>query len=116
MSSAACGDRGTAFAVRGVGAVTAFAVVLRAYREDMNLLGHLGGAIRRHAQLADATISLAVFIATVLTATMGTVAICAAAAACGVLALRRPHPVITLGVSAVSAEVVLHETTGPAGS
>ncbi len=61
----------------------------------MNLLGHLGGAIRRHAQLADATISLAVFIATVLTATMGTVAICAAArVACGVLALRRPHPVI----------------------
>ena len=81
----------------------------------MNLLAHLRGAVRRHAQLADVTISLAVFGATVLTAAMGTTAICAAAVACGVLTIRRPHPVITLGVSAVAAEVVLHEITGAGG-
>ena len=81
----------------------------------MDLFGRMRGAMRRHSMLADTAISLAVFTATVLTATMNTVAICAASIGCGVLALRRLHPVITLGVSALAAEAFLHETTGASG-
>jgi signal transduction histidine kinase len=81
----------------------------------MDLLRHARGAARRHAKLADATISLAVFAATVLTAAMSTGTIWATAIGCGVLALRRSHPVMVLGVSAVAAEVVLHESTGASG-
>jgi signal transduction histidine kinase len=90
----------------------------------MDLFGHLRGAIRRHAKLADATIALAMLAATVLTAFPGhgpsggratTIATCAAAIGCGVLVVRRPHPVITLGVSALAAEAFLHETAGASG-
>lgn len=95
-----------------------------AYRQGMNISAYLRGAVRRHAQLADVTIALAVFAATALTTFAGhpatapgnrTVAIFAAVLACGVLAVRRPHPLAALAVSAVAAEVFLAQTGGTQG-
>lgn len=83
------------------------------------LSGHLRGVVGRHAQLADMTIAVTVFAATVLTAaagrSLGAVATGAAAVGCGVLMLRRPHPVIALAASAIAAEVFLHDTSGASG-
>jgi signal transduction histidine kinase len=90
----------------------------------MNLFGHLRRAARRHPQLADAAIALAVFAAaTVTTFHAGhpppaignrALATAAALAGCGALAARRVHPVVVLVVSAVAAEVFLAATTGTA--
>ncbi|MEV5876408.1 sensor histidine kinase [Streptomyces sp. NPDC052101] len=91
----------------------------------MNAIGHLRRAARRHAHLEDAAIALAVFAATVLTAFAGhsgapggnrTVALVAAALACGVLAGRRRRPLVTLAVSAATAEVFLAESGGTSGA
>ncbi|MFF4689790.1 sensor histidine kinase [Streptomyces sp. NPDC001307] len=90
----------------------------------MNMFGHLRRAARRHAHLADATIAAAVFAATVLTTFAGhsgtaghngTVALAAAALACGVLAGRRRRPLATLAVSAAAAEVFLAVSGGTGG-
>jgi signal transduction histidine kinase len=90
----------------------------------MNLFSRLRGAVRRHAQLADAAIAIAVFAAAMVTAFAGhpaaaagnrAFAAAAAAVGCGALALRRRHPVAALVVSAVAAEAFLHETSGSSG-
>lgn len=89
----------------------------------MNAISHLRHAARRHAHLADATIALAVFAATALTAFAGhgaaagnrTVAFVSAALACGALALRRHRPLAVLAVSAVAAEVFLAHAGGTSG-
>jgi signal transduction histidine kinase len=90
----------------------------------MNVIGHLRCAVRRHALLAEVTIALAVFVATAVTtfaghpaATVGnrSVALLAAVLGCGVLAGRRLHPLVALGVSAVAAEVFLSQTGGGRG-
>ncbi len=90
----------------------------------MNLFGHLRRAARRHPQLADAAIAVAVFgAATVTTFHAGhpppaienrALATAAALAGCGALGLRRVHPVVVLAVSAVAAEFFLAATTGTA--
>ncbi len=85
----------------------------------MNLFGHLRRAARRHPQLSDAAIALAVFATAMVTTFTGrpaydtgnrAMAITAAAVACGALGLRRSHPVAVLVVSAVATEVFLAET------
>ncbi|MFH8776173.1 sensor histidine kinase [Streptomyces sp. NPDC017958] len=90
----------------------------------MNAIGHLRRAARRHAHLADVAIALAVFTATALTAFAGhsdsvggsrTVALVAAALACGVLAGRRRRPLATLAVSAAAAELFLAQSGGTGG-
>jgi len=90
----------------------------------MNAIGHLRRAVRRHAHLADLTIALAVFAATLLTTFAGqahaavgngTVVVVSAALGCGVLAGRRRRPLATLGVSAVAAEVFLAESGSTSG-
>jgi len=90
----------------------------------MNAIGHLRRAARRHAHLADATIALAVFAATMLTAFAGhgaaaagnrTVALVSAVLACGALAVRRRRPLAVLAVSAVAAEVFLAHAGGTSG-
>jgi signal transduction histidine kinase len=81
----------------------------------VNAVGHLRRAVRRHAHLADATIALAVFAATALTAFSGhgaaagdrAVAIVCGTLGCAALAGRRSHPLVVLAVSAVAAEVFL---------
>ncbi len=84
----------------------------------MNLIGRLRPAVRRHAQLADATIALVVFTVTVVpafaghaSAAGGTRALAAgtAAVACAALGLRRLHPLAALAVSAIAAEVFIAE-------
>jgi signal transduction histidine kinase len=84
----------------------------------MNLIGHLRRAMRRHAQLADATIALVVFTVTVVPAFAGhaaatggsrALAVATAAVACGALGLRRFHPLAALAVSAMAAEVFIAE-------
>jgi signal transduction histidine kinase len=95
-----------------------------AYREDMNVLGHLRTAARRHPHLADAAISVAVLGATAATAftahpavTGGdlTAAVTAAVIACAALGARRHHPVAALAVSALAAEVFLFFTPDASG-
>lgn len=89
----------------------------------MNALGHLRRTVRRHADLADATIALAVFAATALTAFAGhgaaaadrTMAIVSAALACGALAGRRRHPLVVLAVSVAGSEVFFGATGGTGG-
>jgi signal transduction histidine kinase len=90
----------------------------------MNALRHLRRTARRHAHLADAAIALAVFAATAVTTFAGhpvpvvgnrVVALVSAVAACGVLAARRHRPLVTLAVSAVAAEVFLHQTGATRG-
>jgi len=82
----------------------------------MNVISHLRRAVRRHAHLADVAITVTVFAATLLTtftghepASAGTspTAVLSAAVACGVLALRRRHPLEVLAVSAAASEVFL---------
>ena len=95
-----------------------------AYGDGMNLFGHLRHATRRHPQLADAAIAVAVFVAvTVTTFHAGhsppanenrALATAADLAGCGALALRRVHPVVVLAVSALAAEVFLAATSGTA--
>ncbi len=94
-----------------------------AYRDGMNLFGHLRRAARGHPQLADAAIAVAVFTAATLTTFHGSpagtignrgLATAAAVVACGALAVRQLHPVVALAVSAVAAEVFLVETSGTA--
>ncbi|MFE9096951.1 sensor histidine kinase [Streptomyces sp. NPDC007264] len=90
----------------------------------MNAIGHLRGAVRRHAHLADAAIACAVFTATAVTTFAGrsaavvgdrTVALVYVALACGVLAARRRRPLATLAVSAGAAEVFLAQNRGTGG-
>ena len=90
-----------------------------AYRECMNVLGHLRAAVRRHPHQSDAAIALAVLAATAATtvtghepATAGGRAVAAAAAviACGALTGRRRRPLVSLAVSAPAAEVFLFAT------
>jgi signal transduction histidine kinase len=90
----------------------------------MNLFGHLRRAARRHPQLADAAIAVAVFVAATLTTFHGSpagtignrgLATASAVVACGALAVRQVHPVVVLAVSAVAAEVFLVQTHGTAG-
>jgi signal transduction histidine kinase len=81
----------------------------------MKAIAHLRSVVRRHAHIADATIALAVFTATLLTAYSGrpageghpAPAIVAAVLGCGALAVRRRRPLWALGVSAPAAEVFL---------
>jgi signal transduction histidine kinase len=82
----------------------------------MNVISHLRRAVRRHAHLADVAITVTVFAATLLTtftgheaASVGTspTAVVSAAVACGVLAVRRRHPLEVLVVSAGASEVFL---------
>lgn len=82
----------------------------------MNVISHLRRAVRRHAHLADVAITVTVFAATLLTTftghestSVGTnpTAVLSAAVACGVLALRRRHPLEVLAVSAGASEVFL---------
>jgi signal transduction histidine kinase len=84
----------------------------------MSLIGQLRRAVRRHAQLADATIALVVFTVAVVPACFGhasaaggTRALAAgtAAVACAALGLRRFHPLAALAVSAMAAEVFIAE-------
>ncbi|GAA1222015.1 histidine kinase [Kitasatospora nipponensis] len=91
----------------------------------MSVIGHLRRVVRRHEHLADATIALAVFAATAVTTFAGhpapamsnrTVALIAAVLGCGVLAGRRLHPLVALGVSAVAAELFLAQTGGSRGA
>ncbi|MFC1437370.1 sensor histidine kinase [Streptacidiphilus sp. N1-10] len=90
----------------------------------MDSIRHLRLAARRHAHLADAAVALGVFGATAVTtfaghsaATVGngTTALVSAVIACGVLAARRRRPVVALAVSALAAEVFLHQTGGTRG-
>jgi DNA-binding NarL/FixJ family response regulator/signal transduction histidine kinase len=90
----------------------------------VSITGHLRRGIRRHRQLADVTIALAVFAATVLSAFAGhpdsapvnrATTVVVAAVSCGVLAARRNHPLGALVVSGVAAEVFLVETGGAQG-
>lgn len=85
----------------------------------MTIAGHLRRAVAGHPHLADATIALAVFAATLLTTFAGhpatttgsrAGAVIAATFACGALAGRRAAPLLVLVVSAVAAEVFLMET------
>lgn len=91
----------------------------------MSVTGHLRRAIRRHAHLADATIALAVFAATMLTTFAGhpaavahnrAVALAAAVLACAVLAARRHRPLAVLVISASAAELFLAEIDGNSGA
>jgi len=93
----------------------------------MSVPGHLRLAVRRHQHLADLTIALAVFAATLSTAfaghgvaagagSHGAPAIAAAAVACGALIARRRHPLPALAVSAVAAESFVAVTGGTGGS
>jgi signal transduction histidine kinase len=84
----------------------------------MNLIGHLRRAVRRHAQLADATLGLVVFTVAVVPAFVGhasaaggsrALAAGTAAVACGALGLRRLHPLAALAVSAIAAEAFIAE-------
>ena len=95
-----------------------------AYRECMNVLGHLRGIVRRHPHSADAAIALAVLAATAATtftedraATAGgrAIAIAAVVAACGALIGRRHRPLASLVVSALAAEVFLFITPDASG-
>ena len=97
----------------------------RAYREYMNVLGHLRGAVHRHPHLADAAIALVVLAATAATtftghqpATAGgrVIAIAAAVIGCGALTGRRRRPLASLGVSALAAEVFLFVTPDASGT
>ncbi|TDU02061.1 signal transduction histidine kinase [Streptomyces sp. 846.5] len=90
----------------------------------MDTIRHLRLAARRHAHLADATIALTVFGATGVTTFVGhpaatagnrTAALVSAAIACAALAARRRRPLVTLAVSALAAEVFLHQTGGTRG-
>jgi signal transduction histidine kinase len=90
----------------------------------MNLIGHLRGAVRRHAQLADATIALVVFTVTVVPAFVGhssatgdsrALAAGLAAVACGALGLRRLQPLAALAVSAMAAEAFIAQPAGGNG-
>lgn len=86
----------------------------------MDITGHLRGALRRHAHLADATIALAVLAATLLTTFAGRsaaaadsrVTAVAAVVGCGVLAGRRYWPLAALVVSSSAAELFLAQTGG----
>jgi signal transduction histidine kinase len=91
----------------------------------MNIAGHLRRTVRRHPHLADATIALAVFTATLLTAFAGhptaatgnrATAIIAATFACGALVGRRRLPLWTLVVSGAAAELFLVEAGGSRGT
>jgi signal transduction histidine kinase len=95
-----------------------------AYREFMNVLSRLRGAVRRHPHLADGAIALAVLAATSATTFTGNqpttadghaVAIAAAVIACGALTGRRRRPLAALGVSALAAEVFLFTTPDASG-
>jgi signal transduction histidine kinase len=95
-----------------------------AYREFMNVLSHLRGAVRRHPHLADAAIAVAVLAATAATtftghqpATAGgrAIAVTAAVIACGALTGRRHRPLVSLGVSALAAEFFLFVTPDAGG-
>jgi signal transduction histidine kinase len=97
---------------------------LPAYRECMNVLSHLRGAVRRHPHLADAAIALAVLAATAATTFTGhqpatadsrAVAVAAAVIACGALTGRRRRPLASLGVSALAAEMFLFTTPDASG-
>lgn len=90
----------------------------------MDITGHLRSAVRGHPHLADVTIALAVFAATVLTTFAGhpaavsgnrAVALGAAVVTCGVLAGRRYHPVAVLMISAMSAEGFLAQIDDTGG-
>jgi len=90
----------------------------------MSISVHLRRGIRRHRQLADVTIALAVFAATVVSAFAGhpapapanrAIAVAAAVVSCGALATRRYHPLAVLVISGVAAEVFLAETGGARG-
>ena len=96
----------------------------RAYRESMNVLSHLRGAVRRHPHLADAAIAVAVLAATAATTFTGhqpatadgrAIAVTAAVIACGALTGRRHRPLVSLGVSALAAEVFLFATPDAGG-
>ena len=89
----------------------------------MNLVGLARVSRRRHPQLADAAVAVAVLAAATLTTFHGLpgspvenrwLATAAALACCGALAARRLHPVPVLAVSAVAAEAFLVETRGTA--
>ena len=90
----------------------------------MSALGHLRRVVHRRPRLADVTIALAVFAATLLTTFVGhpastvgngEVALFAAVAGCGVLVGRRQHPLGALAVSAMAAELFLIEFGGTSG-
>ena len=95
-----------------------------AYRESMNVLSHLRGAVRRHPHLADAAIAVAVLAATAATTFTGhqpatadgrAIAVTAAVIACGALTGRRHRPLVSLGVSALAAEFFLFVTPDAGG-